>query len=199
MREDGHESSPRSVCSLSLNALHLSRSAAKRREYCEMMLMKHKVFESKAHHRRFKYALPEDGGGVVDWLQKYEDFAKTDEAPQFIKDDFRQMNFVDDGEEVAAARHRTAQSVRNHSHASPPGTPPPTPARHRPSARTHVRASPRQSHTPLGPARPYPRNTPDEVILDGGGWGRDDADDHFLACHSRWHCFSCLHCACGRS
>ena len=75
-----------------------------------MMLMKHKAFESKAHHRWFKYALPEDGGGVVDWLQKYEDFAKTDEAPQFIKDDFRQMNFVDDGEEIAVDDETTQDS-----------------------------------------------------------------------------------------
>ena len=58
----------------------------------------------------FKYALPEDGGGVVDWLQKYEDFAKTDEAPQFIKDDFRQMNFVDDGEEIAVDDETTQDS-----------------------------------------------------------------------------------------
>ena len=69
-----------------------------RADYCRVQLQKHMNFKSRAHFNRYLH------GFGRDYIAAYEDFALRDpQAPPCCKDDFREMNFEEEGTEVYSA------------------------------------------------------------------------------------------------
>ena len=72
----------------------------KRRDYCRNRLLLHRPFLDLAEyvtHMQDQH---------WDWESAYEDFALSDDAPATVRDDFRNLEFEEEGEEVEGA-HRS--------------------------------------------------------------------------------------------
>ena len=80
------------------------RGHAKRSDYCRIMLLKHRPF---AHKDEFKeYSFTEHNG---DWEAAYQEFATFDSrAPEVCRDDFRDLIFFEEGEEVEDGGEKAA-------------------------------------------------------------------------------------------
>ena len=70
----------------------------KRREYCRNRLLLHRTFLDLNGYTSYMQT------HQWDWESAYEDFALSDHAPPTVRDDFRHLEFDDEGEEVEAEK-----------------------------------------------------------------------------------------------